>query len=76
MSKRRLVSEAAKIQILDDCERTQRHFVCHEASEVGEDVACPVWIAKHGGQSQAYRMAGRLGIIRIIDRQSTEGETT
>ena len=66
-SKARIVSAARKRELLADIRRTQGYFVCHKATQAGEDAMCRGFHDERGPESQMLRIAGRLNMIRYVE---------
>jgi len=73
-SPKRIVSAKRARDVLADCARTDTHFLCHKGTIVGQDIVCAGFYAARS--SQAIRMAGRLGIIVMVDGPGAEGKGT
>lgn len=60
----KIVSNARRAQILRDLNKRDNWFICHKATNAGQQVACHGdWEQRHCGQ--AGRIAGRLEAIGI-----------
>lgn len=63
-SKDRIVSAARVREILKECRRDDKHFICHKASIAGEDVCCRTFFDTQG--SQMIRIAQRLNMVKFV----------
>jgi hypothetical protein len=64
-SSARIVSAARKAEVLRDCARSDRHFVCHKA---GGNVGCRGFYDVC--PSTAQQVLGRLGMLEFVDEKS------
>jgi hypothetical protein len=66
LSPNRIVSGQRMREILETCEQSNTHFICHKGSEVGRNIACRGHHDLIGG-SLAFRLGSVMGIVRHID---------
>ena len=61
----RIVSGKRMKEILNDCRKSDTHFVCHKASIAGKEVCCRGFYDTQ--TSNLIRIAGRLNCIKFVD---------
>ncbi len=67
-SSAKIVSKERKQQIIEDCLREDRPFLCHKGTIAGyENVYCRGWVDEYPGFGQSIRLATALGILGVID---------
>lgn len=69
-SKNRIVTTTRMRSILAECARKDSHFICHKATQEGEDVCCRGFYDTQP-PSQLMRIAGRLNMIRFVPLQAS-----
>lgn len=63
-TKNRIVHKERAAQIIAECKERDMHFICHKGTLANRNVVC------HGSYQQMpqnVRLAGRLGVIRMVD---------
>jgi len=65
MSKGKIVSDSRRDEILEQCERSGKYFLCHKGSMVNEEIVCRGFYDEV--PNQALRMASRLGIVKFTE---------
>ena len=76
-SNAKIVSDERKADVLDQCVRTDTHFVCHKHTirellreGVGDgNVCCRGFYDHDPAATSAMRIAGRLGIVVFVDEK-------
>lgn len=64
-SENRIVSKARFAQIVKDCKREDRHFICHKGSITGNDkLVCRGFYDTQ--TSQLIRIAERLDLVKFV----------
>lgn len=63
LSKDRIVSPERAKEIIEECKKKQKHFICHKS----DDVVCRTFYDKLGHYSQGIRIAERLDMIKFVD---------
>jgi len=69
MTANKIVSDARRKQIVKETMRRDCAFYCHKATIAGRDIACRGHFDATGG-GQLARIAGRLGMIEVVDPKS------
>jgi hypothetical protein len=64
-SKHKIVDEAAKKAILEECRRKGSYFVCHKFTISGEAAVCRGFFNKE--PNQTCQVAERLGLVIYVD---------
>lgn len=70
LSKAKIVGDARRDQILRDCERTGRYFICHKATMAERAVVCAAFVDRV--PNQAVQVASRLGLVLRVDPSTGE----
>lgn len=65
-SSARIVGAKRKSQIIAECLRYDRHFICHKA-QPGEDRVCRGFYDNYPGVGQLVRIMGRLGALKEVE---------
>lgn len=73
VTKDRIVSGKRAAQIIGNCRRENKHFICHKSTE-GRDIACAGVHEMMIGQMS--RIAERLGMVVRVDPETLEQEPT
>lgn len=79
-SKTPIVSDARRRQVLRDCAREDRHFVCHKHGTGdadglhGEDVCCRGFYDANPMRTNLMRIAHRLGAVEFVSLPSRDSE--
>ncbi len=63
-SKAKIVDEQRKLQVLKDCEKSGRYFLCHKSTMVGKAVVCRGFFDE--GKNRACQIAERLGLVEFV----------
>lgn len=66
----KIVSDARRDQVLAECEAEDRYFVCHKASQRGDEVVCAGFVEsfRRGERSaQGLRLAVALDVMVPVD---------
>lgn len=63
LSKDRIVSPERAKEIIDECKKKQKHFICHKS----DDVVCRTFYDKLGHYSQVIRIAERLNMLKFVE---------
>lgn len=66
-SRNKIVSDKAKIEVLDQCRRNDTYFVCHHASMKNKEICCRGFYEKDPGATNLMRIAARLGAVDFVD---------
>ena len=75
LSSDRIVSARRAKQILVEVRESGGHFICHKATQRGEDVCCSSWFEARGEESNLIRMARRCNmIVRVEQPEPSETE--
>lgn len=64
LSRRKIVSDARRDELLDRCARTGEAFLCHKGTIAGEYVVCRGFYDR--GLSLSVRLAALLGLARFV----------
>ena len=72
LSKDRIVSPQRAKEIIQGCKKKQTHFICHKATEDGEDILCKTFFDTLGHVSQMVRIAERLNMIQFVAQPESE----
>jgi hypothetical protein len=67
-----IVSAKRRKEIIKTCSQEQSHFICHKASERGEDVCCKSFYENLGHTSQMVRIAQRLDAVQFVEQPESE----
>jgi hypothetical protein len=67
LSTDRIVSGKRANEIVKDCVKTQKHFICHKASMRNEDICCKKFYDKFGHTSNLIRIAQRLNAVEFVE---------
>ena len=67
-----IVSPDRVKDIIQECKQNQKHFVCHTASIKGEDICCKKFYDELGHTSQMIRIAERLNMVEIVEREESK----
>jgi len=62
-SPRKIVNDTRKEQILQECKKTGRAFICHEATIVGEYRVCRLFF--DGNYGEVVNWAKKLGAYKL-----------
>lgn len=65
-SKNKIVPNAKRKQILQDCRRRDCHFICHKSTANGKEVCCRSFYDLPDG-TNLIRIAERLGVVVFTD---------
>lgn len=71
-SSNRIVDAERAKQIISETTREDRHFICHKATQRGEEVVCRGCYEQ--GPKQMIRIAQRLGVLVEVDPDTGEVE--
>lgn len=63
-SKSKIVSDLRRNQLLRDCAKKDAHFICHKATEVGQEACCRVFFDTRS--TNLMRIARRLGAVEYL----------
>jgi hypothetical protein len=63
-SPNRIVPKKRMAEILRNCRRDDKHFICHKGSIAGRDVCCRGFYDTQ--TSQLMRIAQRLGMVKFV----------
>lgn len=63
-SKGKIVSDARRREILQDCAAKDKHFICHKGSLIGQELVCRGFFDRF--TSQLIRIAGRMNFIKFV----------
>lgn len=63
----RIVSAERAREVLNECRRTDTHFVCHKSTIAdGGNVCCRGFYDANPMASNSMRIAARLGVVRFV----------
>jgi len=65
MSDGKIVGDARKDQILRDCKRSGRYFLCHKGTIADEAIVCRAFFDTV--PNQAVQVAERLGLVAFVE---------
>ncbi len=63
LSKDRIVSPERAKEIIEECKKKQKHFICHKS----DDIVCRTFYDRLGHYSQVIRIAERLNMIQFVE---------
>lgn len=67
-TKNKIVSDARKAEVLEDCERDHTHFICHKASLAGKDIICAgFYLQRTTPFLEIMKQTGRVLFIEPTD---------
>ena len=72
-TKNKIVSDSRRDEVIKKCLKGDKHFICHKASLVGQDVCCRGFYEEFGRDVRSPRMATILGVIDFVDVEKLEG---
>ena len=64
-SSAKIVSDGRRLDVLEECRRTGKYFLCHKGTIRGRAVVCRGFYDNE--PNQACQVAGRLGIAVFVD---------
>lgn len=64
-TKRAIVSNKRKKDILSGCRKNDSHFICHKATAIGEDICCKGFYDSQ--TSNMIRVSQRLNMVKFVD---------
>lgn len=65
-SSNKIVDDERKAEVLEECRKSDRHFICHKASINNQDVCCRGFFdTQKAGQSM--RIARGLGLVEEVN---------
>lgn len=67
-----IVSPERRREILGKCAAEQSYFICHKATEQGEEIVCKTFYDKMGHISQMVRIAERLNVLTFVEQPPAE----
>lgn len=62
----KIVSDERRCEVLETCQRTDAHFICHKASIRGEDVCCRGFYDTNPAATNLMRGAMRLRAVKFV----------
>lgn len=65
-SKRKIVSDEAKKDILSKCRKSKSNFICHESTIIGEEHICRGFYEKENDPNLSKLME-RIGLVVLVD---------
>ncbi len=65
-SKNKIVSDERKEQILEDCEKNNKHFMCHKATIKGLNVTCHAFY-KQKTNPEISALFESIGLVDFVD---------
>lgn len=73
LSEDSIVSPERRKDLIDECKKKQKYFICHKASMKGEEeIICHKFYKELGQHSQAIRLAERLKMVGFVPQEDTE----
>lgn len=63
-TKRRIVSDERAAEVLEDCKRTGRYFICHKHSTAGSAAVCRRFFDAQ--TETTCQLAQRLGFVQFV----------
>ncbi len=61
----KIVSDPRRLQVLNDCKRTGKYFLCHKSTIQGRAVVCRGFFDTE--KNQACQVAERLGLVEFTE---------
>lgn len=67
-----IVGPDRRKELIQEVTSQQGYFICHKASQRGEDVCCRKFYDQLGHTSQMIRTCGRMGWVEEVDQPDEE----
>ena len=64
-SKDKIVSNERRKDILNDCRKSDTHFICHKATIEGKDICCKAFYDNQ--TSNLIRISQRMNMVKFVD---------
>lgn len=65
-SPNKIVSDKRRAQVLRECKREDRHFICHKATLQDREVCCAGFHEAFPHVGNLHRIAGRMGWVKLV----------